>query len=368
MTALTILLVLVLLLVVFGLLFRLQILSSIFSGSSNRDIGMSNRVNALLMLVFAVVGGIAFFWSFTENYAKMNPPIASVHGHAMEKMFWTTMLVIGVAFVITQGLLFVYSYQYQHRDDRRAYFFSHNNKIEVIWTIIPAIVMAALIFAGWKAWTRITGPAPKDAVVLELMGKQFNWLVRYPGRDMKLGVVNYRLIDASNEFGFDLSDKAAMDDFVASEIHVPKGHPVLIKIRSRDVLHAVYMPHFRVQMYAVPGMPTRFWFTPTTTTDEMRAKLGNPNFDYELACNQICGKGHFAMKLKIVVDEPTEYVAWFAKQAPVSQNADLMASYKKMSEQTGLGQGGSQGAKASSIDETGESPAASAPLSSQASM
>lgn len=372
MTALTISLVLVLLLVVFGLLFRLQILTSIFSGSSNKDIGMSNRVNALLMLVFMVVGGVAFFWSFSENFAKMNPPIASVHGHAMEHMFWTTMAVIGVAFVITQGLLFVYAYQYQHQDGRRAYFFSHNNKIEVIWTIIPAIVMASLIFAGWKAWTRITGPAPKNAITVELMGKQFNWLVRYPGRDGKLGVINYRLIDASNDFGFDLSDKAALDDFTASELHVPKGVPVLIKIRSRDVLHAVYMPHFRVQMYAVPGMPTRFWFTPTTTTDEMRAKLGNPKFNYELACNQICGKSHFAMKLNIVVDEPDDYVAWFAAQAPNSANADMMASYKQMSQQTGLGKGGSEGAKKAAEADAGEEAATKAasatPLAAQASM
>ncbi len=88
---------------------------------------------------------------------------------------------------MTQVLLFWYSYKYQHKDKRRAFFFPHNNKIEVIWTIIPAIVMAALVFAGWKEWSRITGPAPKDAVVLELMGKQFNWLVRYPGRDHEAG-------------------------------------------------------------------------------------------------------------------------------------------------------------------------------------
>jgi cytochrome c oxidase subunit 2 len=284
------------------------------------------------MLVFLVGGGAWFAYSFAENFNKMNPPIASVHGHAMERMFWITMAVIGVAFAITQALLFVYSYKYQHKEGRRAFFFAHNNKIEVIWTIIPAIVMAALIFAGWKAWTRITGPAPKDSVVVELMGKQFGWLIRYPGRDMKLGVVNYRLIDATNDFGLDLSDQSAVDDitFPSGELHVPKGHPVLIKIRSRDVLHAVYMPHFRVQMYAVPGMPTRFWFTPTLTTDEMRAKLGNPNFNYELACNQICGRGHFAMKLNIVVDEPDDYVNWYAAQKSFSeQNPDVLAAFKQ---------------------------------------
>ncbi|ALD20325.1 cytochrome c oxidase subunit II [Hymenobacter sp. DG25A] len=330
MTVLGILLVLVLLLVVFGLLFRLQILTSIFSGSFVRDVGMSNRVNGILMILFMVLGGAAFAWSFVDSFDKMNPPIASVHGHATERMFWTTMIILGIVFVITQVALFVYSYKYQHKEGRRAFFFPHNNKIEIIWTLIPAIVMAGLVFAGWKEWSKITGPAPKDSVVLEIMGKQFNWLVRYPGRDQKLGVVNYRLIDATNEFGFDLNDQAGLDDFVAGEIHVPKGHPVLLKIRSRDVLHAVYMPHFRVQMYAVPGMPTKFWFTPTKTTDEMRAQLGNPAFNYELACNQICGRGHFAMKLSIVVDEPDDYVAWFAKQQSFSsQNPDLLATFKQ---------------------------------------
>ncbi|GAA4346958.1 hypothetical protein GCM10023185_01680 [Hymenobacter saemangeumensis] len=355
MTALAILLVLVLLLVVFGLLFRLQILTSIFSGTFTRDIGMSNSVNAVLFLVFLIGGGLWFAYSFAENFNKMNPPIASIHGHAMETMFWTTMAVIAVPFVLCHVLLFFYSYKYQHKEGRRAYFFAHNNKIEVIWTIIPAVVMASLIFAGWKAWTRITGPAPKESVVVEVMGKQFNWLVRYPGRDMKLGVVNYRLIDATNEFGFDLNDKAAQDDFTAAEIHVPKGHPVLLKIRSRDVLHAVYSPHFRVQMYAVPGMPTRFWFTPTMTTDEMRAKLGNPGFNYEVACNQICGRGHFAMKVNIVVDEPDDYVNWYAAQKSFAeQNPDIMAAFKQKANSVV-----SQSAKPAEVAEAAPAPLAS---------
>jgi cytochrome c oxidase subunit 2 len=333
MIALGILLVLVLLLVVFGLLFRLQILTSIFSGSVNREIGTSNRVNAILMIVFMIVGGAAFAWSFADSFDDMVPPIASVHGYELESLFWTTMIILGVAFVLTHLMLFIFSYRYQHKEGRRAFFFSHNNKIEIIWTLIPAIVMASLVFAGWKEWTKITGPAPKDSIVLEVMGKQFNWLVRYPGRDQKLGVVNYRLIDATNEFGFDLNDQNAMDDFTVNEIHVPKGYPVLLKIRSRDVLHGVYMPNFRVQMYAVPGMPTKFWFTPTKTTDEMRAQLGNPKFNYELACSQICGRGHFAMKATIIVDEPDDYVAWFAQQKSFSeQNPDVLASFKQKSD------------------------------------
>jgi cytochrome c oxidase subunit 2 len=239
------------------------------------------------------------------------------------------MLIIGIVFVLTQVALFVYSYRYQYREGRRAFFFSHNNKIEIIWTLIPAVVMSGLIFGGWKEWTNIMGPAPKNAIEVEIMGKQFNFLVRYPGRDKQLGQINYRLIDATNEFGFDLTDKRTMDDFTAAEVRVPKGHPVLLRIRSRDVLHAVYAPHFRVQMYAVPGMPTKFWFTPTKTTDEMRAITGNPNFNYEIACNQICGRGHFAMKATIIVDEPDDYVAWYAQQKSfVEQNPDVLADFQ----------------------------------------
>ena len=322
--------VLGLLLVVFGLLFRLQIFTAIFSGDSARDIGPGNRLNAIMMLVFLVGGGAALAWSAIASYARMNLPVASAHGVAVDRLFWVTMGILGVAFVLTQVFLFGYAFKYQHKEGRQAFFYSHNNKLEVIWTLIPAIVFAALVFTGWKQWGRITGPAPKNAVVLEVMGKQFNWLVRYPGRDLKPGVVNYRLIDPVNEWGFDLSDKSALDDFRASEIHVPKGVPVLLKIRSRDVLHSVYMPQFRLQMYAVPGMPTRFWFTPTVSTDEMRARLGKPNFNYELACNQVCGSGHFAMKMTVVVDEPDDYVAWFAQQKSFSvQNPEVLAALRK---------------------------------------
>ncbi|MBT9395109.1 cytochrome c oxidase subunit II [Hymenobacter sp. NST-14] len=329
MTVLGIVLVVVLLLVVFALLLRLQLLTSIFSGNSTRDIGWGNRVNAALMLVFLIGGGAWLAWSAVSSYSRLDIPIASVHGADVDRLFWTTMIILGVAFVLVQVFLFVYAYKYQHKEGKRAFFYSHNNRLEVIWTLIPAIVFAGLVFAGWKQWSRITGPAPKDAVVLEVMGKQFNWLVRYPGRDQKLGVVNYRLIDAVNEFGFDLSDKRGLDDFTAGEIHIPKGHPIMLKIRSRDVLHSVYMPQFRLQMYAVPGMPTNFWFIPTKTTDEMRAQTGNPNFNYELACNQVCGRGHFAMKMIVVVDEPDDYVAWFGQQKSFSsQNPEVLAALR----------------------------------------
>jgi cytochrome c oxidase subunit 2 len=198
--------------------------------------------------------------------------------------------------------------------------------------MIPAVVMALLVFSGWKNWTKIMNPAPADAVVVEVLGKQFNWLVRYPGADQQLGRVKHTLIDASNEFGYDFSDPKAADDIVMpAEFHIPKGRPVLFNIRSRDVIHDVWQPYFNINMHAVPGMPTKFWFVPTKTTAEMAMETGKPDFKYEIACSQICGQGHFAMRIVIVVDEPEDYDAWMAQQKPYKETAaDLFAKAKEV--------------------------------------
>ncbi|GHA73170.1 cytochrome c oxidase subunit II [Pontibacter akesuensis] len=323
----------VLLFVILFLLFRIGTLASIFRGSTERAVGTtktSNRVNGTLMILFLVLGGAGFIWSFIAYWDEMNPPLASVHGEWTDSLFWTTMIIIGVVFVITQILLFWYSYQYQHKDDKRAYYYPHNNKLEIIWTMIPAVVMALLVFGGWKTWTNITSASPEESIVVEVMGKQFNWMVRYPGADGELGVAKTPLITAVNEFGIDFSDPNAQDDFMPREIHVPKGKPVLLKIRARDVIHSVYMPHFRLKMDAVPGMPTKFWFVPTKTTYEMRNETGNPEFNYELACAEVCGRGHFAMRFVVVVDEPEEYEAWLAEQVSFAeQNPDVVAGFSK---------------------------------------
>ena len=146
------------------------------------------------------------------------------------------------------------------------------------------------------------------------MGQQYAWLFHYPGPDGKLGPSNYKLIDVDNKMGIDFLNPAAQDDFLPREIHLPKGVPVLFKIRARDVIHSVYVPQFRVQMNAVPGMPTQFWFTPNKTTEEMRAETGDPDYVFELVCNKICGKAHFSMRSTIVVEEKEDYEKWKASQ------------------------------------------------------
>ncbi len=317
----------VLILAILFLLFRVQSLVSILTGSTKKIAGMSNKINAILFPIFFISALIAVY--FYSGYASefFLPKPASEHGVVTDNLFWFITGVILVAFVLTNSLLFYFPYKYQYSPDRKAHFYPDNHKLEIIWTIIPAIVLTGLVFFGWRAWTDITSPAPKDAVVLEITGKQFNWIVRYPGKDGKLGSYNFKLIDATNEVGIDFADKSSFDDFLPREIHIPKGKPVLFKIRARDVLHSVFLPHFRQKMDAVPGMPTSFWFTPIYTTDEMRGITNNPAFKYELACTEVCGKGHFGMKFLLVVDEPDDFEKWYDQQeAFLKKNPDYLAN------------------------------------------
>lgn len=284
----------------------------------------ANDINGIGLTIFWILSVIGVVWSFM--YAKKDflmafgdiPSASSVHGKETDYWFWFGMAVITVAFIVVNSILFYFPFKYRYNKNRKAYFYAHNNTIEVVWTLIPAIVMAGLVFSGLRVWNKVMSDAPKDAEVIEIMGKQFGWQVRYGGvENGKLGNYNYKLIDdaAGNEFGLDFTDENSFDDFTSStEMHIPKGKPVLLKIRARDVLHSVFIPHMRVKMDAVPGMPTKFWFIPDKSTADMRAELGNPDFKYEIACTEVCGRSHFAMKLVLVVDEPAEYEKWKKEQ------------------------------------------------------
>ncbi len=279
--------------------------------------GMSNRINGALMLAFPIIGSIAATWSFLESKPKFLPEAASEHGVLTDNMFWISMAIITAAFFVTNMLLFVFAWRYQYRADRKAVFYPVNHRLELIWTVIPAVVMAVLVFTGWRVWRDITKQAPENAYVIEVVGKQFNWVARYPGTDnAKLGNYNFKLIDATNELGIDFSDEASFDDFTDNALHIPKGVPVLLKIRAKDVLHSVFLPHLRVKMDAVPGMPTKFWFVATKTTEEMRNETNNPGFNYQLNCTEICGQGHFSMKMPVVIEEVEEYKAYLAGHKP----------------------------------------------------
>lgn len=316
----------VLILVILYMIFRVANLVTIAKGEKNDRSDSSNSLNAALFIVFMVVSLGVFFWYSFEYFEDYTLPIASVHGAHTDSLFWITMAVTVIAFAIISIVMFIFIYQYRYNPNRKAKFYPDNHYLELAWTIIPAIVLAVLIFTGLRAWNDITAPASKEAEVIEIVGQQFAWVLRYPGnKDNTLGGHNYKLIDAVNEFGLDLKDKNTFDDFKSLELHIPKGKEVLLKIRAKDVLHSVFLPHFRVKMDAVPGMTTQFKFVATKTTQEMRDELGNQNFNYELACTEICGRGHFSMRMPVVVDEPEAYEAWKKSQeAWLKQNPDYL--------------------------------------------
>ena len=294
---------------------------------SDNHIGMSNRINGALFVVFFVAGMIGAVWSFLHAQQYFLPEASSPHGRRTDFLFWLSMSIITIAFVITNALLFIFAWMYQYKEGRKAAYYPENHKLELIWTVIPAVVMAVLVFTGWRAWRDIMSEAPNDAQVFEIIGKQFNWIVRYPGVDNnKLGAYNYKLINNDNETGIDYTDEASFDDFVStSELHIPVNKPVLLKIRARDVLHSVFIPHLRVKMDAVPGMPTRFWFVADKTTDEMRNITGNQNFGYEIACTEVCGQGHFSMRIRLIVEDEASWQAWCKSQKPLLTSAPDLA-------------------------------------------
>ncbi|WP_439487615.1 cytochrome c oxidase subunit II [Algoriphagus sp.] len=326
-----------LLLSIIWMVYRIQTLVSVVKGSDKKIASGSNKVNAILFIVFLVGAGALMFWYSIKEFDNYQLPIASEHGVVTDSLFWWSMAITGIVFLITHVLLFIFPYKYQYSETRKASFYPDNNKLEIIWTIVPAIVLAGLVISGWMAWSDITAPAPENAHTVEIMGYQFAWEVRYPGKDQVLGNYDYRLITATNSHGIDFTDKNALDDFASPVVVIPKGEPVLFKIRARDVLHSVFAPHMRLKMDAVPGMPTRFWFVPTKTTAEMREETGNPEFNYEIACTEICGNGHFSMRKVIEVVEPEAYQKWYASQKSFIQNnpalaAGLSAEAKELAE------------------------------------
>ena len=319
-------------------------------GDSTSEIAndKDNNINGWLMLMFVLfIYGICIvsFWKYGR---VMLPESASEHGLDVDQLWLISMILIFTVGIFTQWVLHYFAFKYRGRKDQKATFYADNDKLEFIWTIIPVIVLAGLIIYGLFTWTDIMNVDPEDdPIVVELYAYQFDWRARYSGNDNTLGEANVRLIEGANQLGVDTSDPNAQDDIIVNELHLPAGRKILFKMRSQDVLHSAYMPHFRAQMNCVPGMVTQFAFTPIITTLEMRErkemvdKVNRINairsekskklvasgdealepyiFDYLLLCNKICGSTHYNMQMKIVVDTQEEYDAWIAQQATVAQ-------------------------------------------------
>ncbi|MNY06399.1 Alternative cytochrome c oxidase subunit 2 [compost metagenome] len=288
-------------------------------------------------------------------------------------------IVIAV-FFLTNALLFGFAFKYVRKPGVRAYWFPHDNRLELVWTVVPAIVLAVIIILGLKSWNEQTDHASKEAIRIELFSKQFDWTVRMAGDDNTLGYFDYKLTNENNPLAL-LTTKTIQDAIDSMEnsstgiraletklndpklMFVPEDHALMVKdlaskermirmlyqlkarhnsaldaramddivfnasdtlflcknqdyefnFRSKDVIHSALFPHFRAQMNTVPGQTTRFKFTPTITTTEMRDKMRNQKFNYVLMCNKICGSSHYKMKLIVVVLDKPAYKKWYAK-------------------------------------------------------
>lgn len=341
MTAFLTIVVLVLVAIAIWQMTKIFELSQIKADNSQIANDKDNKYNGYLMFAFLIfIYGITIF-SFVKYSKMLLPEAASAHGGEYDNLMVTSFVIIFIVQTITQALLHYFAFKYKGEKGKKALFFADNDMLELVWTIIPVVVLAGLILWGLFTWTSIMDINDEDdPLIVELYAQQFNWTARYGGEDNVLGKANVRMIDIdrANVLGLDESDSYAADDVIVKELHLPVGRKVNFKMRSQDVLHSAYMPHFRAQMNCVPGMITQFSFTPTKTTEEMRqnpdvmdkvkrtnairaqrAAAGEENsdpweFDYILLCNKICGKSHYNMQMKIIVETEEEYNKWMAEQ------------------------------------------------------
>jgi cytochrome c oxidase subunit 2 len=211
------------------------------------------------------------------------PEGVSSYSGRVDGLFYLILWITGIIFVVVEVLLLVFLFRYRHREGRRARYTHGNNRLEVIWTIIPAVICVVLALLSRRTWAEIKQQIPKDAMQIEITGEQFAWNIRYAGPDGKLGTAD--------------------DIFTLNQLHFPVGRPVVATLRSKDVIHSFFLPEFRVKQDAVPGMSTRIWF------DSMR--VGH----WEIACAELCGLGHYRMKGYVTVETPEEYEKWLSEQA-----------------------------------------------------
>jgi cytochrome c oxidase subunit 2 len=431
---------LILLVIVVGIIAVAQLakiyqLSARLRGHREEEISEADtRLQGSLWIVFMLVLFGTTIWQFVR-YGDYLPPSASLHGEAVDTLMGYNLALVIFVFFVVNALIFGFSFKYRYDKNRTAHFFPHDTRLEVIWTVIPSIVLAVIIIYGLQTWSEMTGPASDDSLRVELYSKQFDWTARYAGDNDEFGSTNFNLITPLNPLGIvtqdgidqallKIEDKIAKlndeltaekghllaekvelerslhpaddhghsghddahhemtegyknnlesrltaindllnsgtakvmtdaayeakedkihrlkrhrqrilelknyevgdgsdawevgkdDRIVKSEFHLPIGREIEFVFRSRDVLHSAFMPHFRAQMNTVPGLPTRFKIETTITTDSMRTILDNPDFNYILLCNKVCGSAHFNMQMTVVVETQEEYDAWLSEQ------------------------------------------------------
>ncbi len=262
-----------------------------------------------IVLVLLVIGSVLFHylspWFFT--------PIASNWG-TIDQTVAITFWVTGFVFVAVNLFMAYCVLRYRHRKGGRAHYEPENKKLEVSLILLTSVGVVAMLAPGLFVWAKFIDP-PKDAAVVEVVGRQWYFNYRFPGKDGVLGTVDAKYVSDENPFGINPNDPKGQDDILVAspELHLPMGKPVKAELRSIDVLHDFTVPQFRAKMNMVPGLVTYVWFTPERT--------GN----FDVFCEQLCGIAHFAMRGKVVVEEQAAYDAWLGSYPTFAQSSARVA-------------------------------------------
>ncbi|WP_293934992.1 cytochrome c oxidase subunit II [Sphingobacterium sp. UBA6645] len=304
---------------VVGVVFKVLSIYSLTKKVNGKYNPLANNTSQAVLLFVFLIAFLAFtYYSYAVWGSWAWREAVTEHGKDIDRMFIITTVIITIVLVLVHILLLTFSLIYRMRAKRTAYYYPHNDAIERLWTIVPAVVLTILVLFGfftWRSITNIPEDLKKSALQVEVLGEQFQWTVRYPGNDGVIGKRNYKLTTPTNSYGIDFNDKSSWDDVKGDEIVIPVNKPVRFHILSKDIIHSFYIPDFRVQINAVPGMTNYFQFTPTVTTEEMRDRQNDPAYDYYMLCAKICGSSHYNMKKKVIVVSEAEYKEWLSKQA-----------------------------------------------------
>jgi cytochrome c oxidase subunit 2 len=259
-----------------------------------------------MLAVLLVLIVLASSWLFMQRRWWM-PQLASIHGAAIDRVFLVTLAISGVLFILLQGVLAYFTFRYGEKRQGRARYWIRP-RLEKRFALVAGIIIfgvdVTLFALGDSEWFRKWQPAPEGTPVIEVMGEQFAWNFRYPGPDGSFGKTDPSLITSTNPFGIDKSDPTAADDILSiNNLHLPEGKPIRLRIRSHDVIHSFFLPFQRVKQDAVPGMQIELWFVP------------NRAGEYDIACSQLCGLGHYRMRGHLTVESQEAFDKWLRETA-----------------------------------------------------
>jgi cytochrome c oxidase subunit 2 len=267
---------------------------------------------ALLLIIWLIT--LASTWFFVTQRWWM-PAAASLEAAPIDAQFHTTYIAMGIVFLAAQLGLGLFVWRYRDRGRGKVAYSHGNTRLEVIWTSLTAVLFIGLALMSGRIWAADRfAPAKPGAVQVEVTGMQFAWYFRYPGPDGKYGRTDAKLEDASAggeaALGMDSSDPASRDDFVVNTMYLPVNREVDLTLRAEDVIHSFYIPAMRFKQDAVPGLMIHMHFTPD--------KVG----DYEIACAELCGMGHYRMHAILKVVPQEEFDKWLAAREAEKQEAE----------------------------------------------